>query len=129
MGQVNFDLSNKTILVTGAGRGIGRSIAEEAAAFGANLALGSRRVEESESVAKKCRELGVEAKAWHLDISDSASIEKFSELCKPLPPETTILAVPNSGLSDLDSSLPINSTLDWFELNEIFSTVALPFSI
>ena len=55
MGQVNFDLSNKTILVTGAGRGIGRSIAEEAAAFGANLALGSRRVEESESVAKKCR--------------------------------------------------------------------------
>ena len=79
MGQVNFDLSNKTILVTGAGRGIGRSIAEEAAAFGANLALGSRRVEESESVAKKCRELGVEAKAWHLDISDSASIEKFAE--------------------------------------------------
>ena len=29
---------------------------------------------------------------------------KFSPLCRPLPPEITILAVPNSGLSDFISS-------------------------
>ena len=36
---------------------------------------------------------------------------KFSALCSPLPPDTTILAVLNSGLSDFDSSRSINSTL------------------
>ena len=30
---------------------------------------------------------------------------KFSPLSNPLPPDTTILAVPNSGLSDFVSSL------------------------
>lgn len=79
MGSVSFDLSSKTILVTGAGRGIGRSIAKESAAFGANLALGSRRVEESEEVAEECRKLGVKAKAWHLDITKAGSIEQFTE--------------------------------------------------
>ena len=33
---------------------------------------------------------------------------KLSPLCIPLPPDTTILAVPSSGLSDLISSLLIN---------------------
>lgn len=77
MGKVSFDLTGKTLIVTGAGRGIGRSIAEEAAAFGANVALGSRRVEESEAVAAQCRELGVKASAWRLDIVDSESIDAF----------------------------------------------------
>ena len=33
---------------------------------------------------------------------------KLSPLCIPLPPDTTILAVPSSGLSDLISSLLTN---------------------
>ena len=45
--------------------------------------------------------------AFNLSATSVISL-KFSPLCKPLPPEITILAVPNSGLSDLISSLFTN---------------------
>lgn len=69
------------MLVTGAGRGIGRSIALVAAEHGANLALGSRRVGESEEVAAACRAQGVDAQAWPLDIADRESVETFVGQC------------------------------------------------
>ena len=49
--EVSFDLSGKVMIVTGAGKGIGKSIAEAAARYGATLALGSRTVSESEETA------------------------------------------------------------------------------
>ncbi len=79
MNQVRFDLSGKTVIVTGAGRGIGKSIATEVAAFGGDVVLGSRNVSECEAVAKSCREAGVRAEAFRLDIGDAASIASFTE--------------------------------------------------
>jgi len=76
---ISFDLSGKTLVVTGAGRGIGRAIARVAADFGANLALGSRRVEECAEVAALCREKGSRAKAWELDVAEEESVERFVE--------------------------------------------------
>ena len=49
---------------------------------------------------------------------------KLSALCKPLPPDTTILAVLNSGLSDFDSSLSINSV--WLSTNSEFIVSTIP---
>lgn len=74
---VNFDLSNKVMLVTGAGKGIGKAIALAAAEYGANVALGSRTVSESEATAEACRAQGVEAEAWRLDVSQLDSIHEF----------------------------------------------------
>ncbi|HKQ24390.1 MAG TPA: glucose 1-dehydrogenase [Burkholderiales bacterium] len=76
-GQISFDLKSKTIMVTGAGRGIGKAIALACAHAGADLALGSRHVEESEQVAAACRELGVRARAWTLDVVQLHSIRGF----------------------------------------------------
>ena len=51
---------------------------------------------------------------------------KFSPLSNPLPPETTIRAVPSSGLSDLVSSLLINFEVLGISTASIFSTGAEP---
>ncbi|MEM7129737.1 MAG: SDR family oxidoreductase [Chloroflexota bacterium] len=77
--SVEFDLSGKVMIVTGAGKGIGKAIAIAAAEYGANLALGSRTVTESEATAETCRELGAEAEAWSLDVSQVDSINDFVE--------------------------------------------------
>ena len=74
---VSFELNDKVVIVTGAGRGIGKAIAKVCAQYGADLALGSRTVSESEETAAACREEGVRAKAWMLDVSDLSSIRSF----------------------------------------------------
>jgi NAD(P)-dependent dehydrogenase (short-subunit alcohol dehydrogenase family) len=75
--RVNFELTDKVVVVTGAGRGIGKAIAEVCAEYGANLALGSRTVAESEATAEECRKLGRRAEAWALDVASLASIRQF----------------------------------------------------
>lgn len=49
--KISFDLKRKAVMITGAGRGIGKAIALACAHAGADLALGSRHVEECERVA------------------------------------------------------------------------------
>ena len=51
---------------------------------------------------------------------------KLSPLCIPLPPDTTILAVPSSGRSDLISSLLINFVFENSSLASTFSIGADP---
>jgi len=74
---LSFELNDKVVVVTGAGRGIGKAIAEACAHYGAHLALGSRTVAESMTVAEACRTQGRRAEAWPLDVGSVASIRTF----------------------------------------------------
>jgi 3-oxoacyl-[acyl-carrier protein] reductase len=66
-------MSNKTVLVTGASRGIGRSIALRLAGDGYDLVVHCRsRREEAEAVAAECRQIGVSARVLCFDIADRA---------------------------------------------------------
>lgn len=74
---VTFDLTDKIVVVTGAGKGIGKAIATVCAQFGADLALGSRTLSESEATAGDCRASGRRAQAWRVDVADVSSIRAF----------------------------------------------------
>ena len=70
-----FDLSGRVALVTGASRGIGRSIALTLARHGARVAVTSRKAEACEPVAEEIREGGgaAEALACHIGEPDQIS--------------------------------------------------------
>ena len=53
-----FDMTGKTVLVTGGSRGLGRGLAQGFAEAGANLAIVSRKLENCESVAHEIEKLG-----------------------------------------------------------------------
>ncbi len=70
-----FDLSGTTALVTGAGRGIGRSLALGLAEAGSNLVLCSRSRGELEAVAADAEALGVQAAVVTCDVTDPAQVD------------------------------------------------------
>ena len=67
-------LDGQVALVTGAGRGFGRTIAERLAAQGAKVALASRSPDQLEDVAESIRAGGGTACTAPCDVTDAASI-------------------------------------------------------
>ncbi len=77
MASIDFSLTDKVVLVTGAGKGIGKEIALACGGAGADIVAGSRTVGEVEQVAEQVRKAGRRAEAWQLDVADVSSIEGF----------------------------------------------------
>ena len=72
-----FGLQGKVVVVTGAGRGIGRAIALDANKSGAKVAVGSRTSAELDTLANEIIEAGGECFAHTLDVTDVSSINTF----------------------------------------------------
>lgn len=69
-----FDLSTKSVLVTGGTKGIGRGIATVFARAGANVAVAARSSDETQSLATELDEFGVgNVIGVRLDVSDPGS--------------------------------------------------------
>src|SRR5579863_6832916 len=71
-------LSGTTVMITGASRGLGRSLALAAAREGASLAICARKEPALESVAEECRALGAHVLAVLADVSNAADVERFA---------------------------------------------------
>ena len=74
-----FDLSGKTALVVGAGRGIGESGAHGLAAFGANVFCADADAGAAGKTAGEIEAQGWKAEALKLDISDAKSVQTAVE--------------------------------------------------
>jgi 3-oxoacyl-[acyl-carrier protein] reductase len=67
-------IKDKTIVITGAGRGIGRALALRFATQGAHIALLDMNAVDLAVAAKQCTELGVRAMAYTVDVSREAEV-------------------------------------------------------
>lgn len=76
--NAKFDLSGKTAIVTGGGRGIGRAIALGLAASGASVVVAGRTVAPLEAVAVEIRAAGAKALVVATDLTDSQQIEALA---------------------------------------------------
>ena len=70
-----FDLSGKAVVVTGAGRGIGKGISRSMAKCGASVVLAGRSAAPLDAMAQEVRALGVRAITVPTDITDPAQID------------------------------------------------------
>src|SRR5215467_11995182 len=84
-------LKDKLALITGGGRGIGRTIALAFAGAGARIAVAARSREQVESVA---REIGDHAIALVCDVSDPQSV---ADMFRDLEPD---ILVNNAGIAE-----------------------------
>jgi NAD(P)-dependent dehydrogenase (short-subunit alcohol dehydrogenase family) len=70
-----FDLSGKTAIVTGGGKGIGRQMAQGLAEAGANVVLCARKAERCEQAAVQLMEVGVKALGLGCDVRDPEQVQ------------------------------------------------------
>lgn len=71
-----MNLSGKTVVVTGAGRGLGRKAAEMIAAKGGRLALADVDEEGIRETAFRCQEAGGEARVYPMDVTDETAVQE-----------------------------------------------------
>jgi meso-butanediol dehydrogenase/(S,S)-butanediol dehydrogenase/diacetyl reductase len=69
-----MDFTNKTALITGAGQGVGKGIAESLAAYGANVCLVGRTLSKVELVAEEINKNDGSAIAIECDVKNLSSI-------------------------------------------------------
>jgi NAD(P)-dependent dehydrogenase (short-subunit alcohol dehydrogenase family) len=114
-------LEDKTAIVTGAGRGLGYGIAEELAKAGADIAVLEVNEDSAESAAADIRELGVEARAYVVDVSDSSQVDDaFAAVVRDFG--SLEIVVNNAGISRV-GPLTIDCTdTDWLDSLAVMQT-------
>jgi NAD(P)-dependent dehydrogenase (short-subunit alcohol dehydrogenase family) len=111
-------LQDKTVLVTGASRGIGRGIAETVAAEGANVAVNyTSSAEKAEEVAAAIRALGRKAIAVQADVSNREQVEAMVKtVTEQLGPIDVL--VNNAGIESIVPFLELDDA-EWQRVTNI----------
>ena len=72
----NYNLKNKTAVVTGAGKGLGRACAIALAEAGTNLVIISRTKKDLDEVSRKVKKLKIKCKSYVCDITNYEKIKE-----------------------------------------------------
>jgi 3-oxoacyl-[acyl-carrier protein] reductase len=108
-------LKNKVAIISGASRGIGRAIALELAQEGCHISFSFRQKStEAAQLEKEIIKLGVKAKAFQVDITDSQSVDIWVAKTKELFGGLDIV-VNNAGITR-DKALMGMEKKDWQEV-------------
>jgi 3-oxoacyl-[acyl-carrier protein] reductase len=105
------NLANQVAVVTGAGRGIGQSIALKLAAAGADIAVVDLKPEFCTETVQKVEALGRKAWSFAANVSDAASVDAAVEQILAATTKVDIL-VNNAGITK-DGLLMRMSEADW----------------
>jgi 3-oxoacyl-[acyl-carrier protein] reductase len=105
-------LRSKTVMISGASRGIGRAIAKELAVQGANISFNFLQNEQGAAdVAGELNELGASSKAFQADIRDYEAVKSWVEETKKIYGALDIV-INNAGVIK-DKALALMDTDDW----------------
>ncbi|MGV6873251.1 SDR family NAD(P)-dependent oxidoreductase [Pseudochelatococcus sp. B33] len=131
-----IDLANKTALVTGASRGIGRAAALALAAAGARLIVHyGRGADEARDVVAQIRAAGGQADAVGADLGLSNGPAELAAKVKALTPGTIDILVSNAGVSkaatieeqtieDFDHLFAVNVRAPFFLVQQLLPALA-----
>jgi NAD(P)-dependent dehydrogenase (short-subunit alcohol dehydrogenase family) len=75
--ESGYDLRDKTVLITGASRGLGAALAVEFGRAGARVTICARDRDALERVAAAVREVGAHCRPARVDIRDSREVERW----------------------------------------------------
>lgn len=118
---MSLPLNEQTVLVTGAGRGLGAAIASAFAREGAKVAINYRASKQSAEVL--ATQLGARAMAVQADIRDASEIDRMlNEVTAKLGAPTTVV---HNALADFSFNGDARSKLDalsWEEMSAHFDT-------
>lgn len=121
---MTFDFSAKTILITGATRGIGMKIAEDLSLLGANLLLTGTIPEQVKELNDSALQQDLKRKYFCVNLQDRASLESFILSLKSYPAIDGL--VNNAGINRLN---PVTDALesDWDDMMQV--NLSAPFRL
>jgi NAD(P)-dependent dehydrogenase (short-subunit alcohol dehydrogenase family) len=122
----SLKLKDKTALVTGASRGIGRSIALGFAAEGARVAVTARTTQDLDSLVQQIRTLGRQAVAIPADLLDLPTVPGLAGLAERELGSLDIL-VNNAGLGSSSDPKPVIKFDDEFWNRSLALNLTAPY--
>jgi NAD(P)-dependent dehydrogenase (short-subunit alcohol dehydrogenase family) len=120
-----FTAQHQIALVTGANKGIGRATAEQLAAVGMTILIGSRDLRRGEAAAAEIRASGGDAHAIALDVTDGDTIAQAAKQIEERFGRLDVL-VNNAGISGSGNAAPqdavdrVPSAVDLEIVREVF---------
>jgi NAD(P)-dependent dehydrogenase (short-subunit alcohol dehydrogenase family) len=114
-------LDGKVAVVTGAGTGLGRGIAEELARAGAAIAVLEINAESGELAAHELSALGVDARAYTTDVADAGQVDAgFAATVRDLG--RLDIVVNNAGISRVGPHTQDVTDEDWHDSIAVMQT-------